>query len=203
MAAGLAIGGPADSDFSPAQSVFSGLGGGGSPAYRAFARPATRYPAASGRSEAAAGQAGPGFSSSLHLRNSLVRRNLLLDLPHHAPVRRGRHAGRAGAALSFLPLPGPLSRPLRLADRTAGKGRRGNKPIQPPGAGSGPGSLGCRGTGPHPHHRLSLGPAGRHPGGQYSAGPHRDAHWPPLSSFGAKGAKAANGNRFCWPRPLP
>ena len=58
------------------------------------------------------------------LRNSLVCRNLLLDLQHHAAVRRRGHARRAGAAVSFLPVSCPLSRRLRLADQPAGESDR-------------------------------------------------------------------------------
>ncbi len=42
----------------------------------------------------------------------------------------------------------------------------------PPGSSSGSVCVGRGGTGPHPHHRISLGPAGHRAGGQHSAGPH-------------------------------
>src|ERR1700737_3629064 len=112
---------PADSDFSPARSIFAWLGRGGAAVSRTVADPAARYFAASGWSPVAAGHPGAGIRSGLRLRDSLVRRELLLDLRHDAAVRGGGRARRLRVADAFLPLSRPLSWRFRPLDQSAGE----------------------------------------------------------------------------------
>src|SRR4029077_2049829 len=102
-------------NFPLARSVFSWLGSDRSAAGGLVASTRTRYLAASRRSQAVARPSGSGFSSRLFLRHSLVRRNLLLDLQHHAPVWRCGYGGRPRPPASFFSFSFPLSRPLSVS----------------------------------------------------------------------------------------
>ena len=184
LAAVIVLGRVADCNFSPAQSVFSHLGRGCSPPGRALTRAGTGYAATRCRGEAAAGAAVASLPAGLRLRNFMVCRHVLLDLQHHAAVRWRGDAGCPGAVISFLFVSCPLSRSVRLADRPAGKlssqgwasirsrQRLRTKFFHPPGALVVPVSLGRGRACPDPHHRIPLGLAGYHPGGQHSHGPY-------------------------------
>ena len=107
----------------------------------------TGHAAAPRRGSAAAREAGAGISAGLLLRNSVVCRNLLLDLQHHAAVRRSGYGRGAGASFSFLFVSCSLSRRVRPADQPAGESGRIGSAIRPEcqssrneGAGTSPGT---------------------------------------------------------------
>src|SRR5437660_3758178 len=102
----------------------------------------------------AAGHAVAGISAGLRLRHRVVWRNLLLDLRHHAPIRRPERAHGAPGPLSFLLLSRPVSRSLRTGCEFA---RPSSRPSPSLGAGSIP--VGRHRTGANPHQRIPLGPA--------------------------------------------
>src|ERR1035441_4924538 len=91
VGAGAGVGGPAGCDLSAAGAVWAGLGRGGAAARRDSAGPRSGDSAtATGRSGAlAASHAVAGVRAGLRLWDSLVSRDLLLDLRHHAPLWRG------------------------------------------------------------------------------------------------------------------
>ena len=123
------------------------------------ARPPPARAAAPGRRKVASRDARKRLSARLRMRNSLVRRDLLLGVQHHEAIRRHRYSRRHWSADSVLPLSGPVSRCLRAGHQSAGE----KIPANGSPAGSVP--LGCGRACAHPHHRISLGVAGNGAGG--------------------------------------
>src|SRR5208282_2888025 len=116
---GAGVGGPAGCDLPAAGAVWAGLGRGGSAAGRDLAGTRSRDSAtASARERSgafAARYAVAGVRTGLRVRHSLVCRDLLLDLRHHAPLWRNATSGRRAGADSFLHVCRALSRDVRAA----------------------------------------------------------------------------------------
>src|SRR5581483_582478 len=88
LAAHSALGWAADPDLPASEPLRALLGCNGAHVARPLARAKTRDITVHGRNQAAAGESGSRFRSRIRVRNFVVSRHLLLDLRHHAPVRR-------------------------------------------------------------------------------------------------------------------
>lgn len=80
LVAGSALGCPADSDLPAAQSLHAVLGGDHASADRDFEGSTAADSATAGRNQAVASQSAASFLVRVRVRDSVVRRNLLLDL---------------------------------------------------------------------------------------------------------------------------
>src|SRR5580698_1590606 len=107
-----------------------------------------------------------GISIGLCLRIHLVSRQLFLDLPRDAHLRRDRDSPVRSAADNVLSLPRLVPRPFWTA---AGLDRRAPQSTEPARTGVYAVLVGRRGDGTRLHHRISLGPAGHYANRQHSA----------------------------------
>src|SRR5262249_13378655 len=112
VGAGDLLGRAAGPHLSAAEPLRPELDCGCSPSDRFIARPPTGNSAASGPRETQTGISVARFSSRIHLRNSLVRRELLLGLQHHEAVRRHQPCRSCRSPHLVLSLSRPLSRSL-------------------------------------------------------------------------------------------
>src|SRR2546430_16057565 len=116
LVSGLAVGRFTDRNFPPSQSIHALLGGNRAAVHCVAAGAGTEYLASKRRDQALSSQPGSSVSARIRVWNLVVCGDVLLDLQHHASVRRcegtpwGRH-------LDSLPLlSGPLPRRLWVVD---------------------------------------------------------------------------------------
>ena len=213
----VAFGGPPDSDFPPARSVFLGWVAL-APLLVALLR-ARQPDTLQLQPECKLLPAKPSQGFLLAYVCGIIWYAGTCYWIYHTMHQYGgvRYAGRAGAALFFSACYLALYHGLfGLLIGLLARGGVGTNPFSRRALVLAP-SVGRGGTGPHPHHRISLGSAGHHPGGQYSAGrasrpspAFTDCRlkswwstppWLPLL-VRAKGASAANGIPLLLARPL-
>ena len=131
--------------------------------------PPAEHSAIAGQRKTAPRDAMAGVPFGLYLRHPLVCRYMLLDIQHHAAIRRGQRAHGCHHPDPFLPLSGVVSRAFRLANRLAGAAR-----LCSHSSCSAPLSrrVGSRRVSPYPRHRISLGPPRDQSGGEHSPRPN-------------------------------
>src|SRR5271154_2606564 len=119
----LAVGRAADRYLSAPWPLRLGLDRGCSSADRYFANACPRDSAtkSGGAGAAVARHAVARVCAGLSLRDSLVRRDLLLDLRHYAPLRRYADSGGRRHFDSILHVCRALSRPVRTAAGSGGR----------------------------------------------------------------------------------
>src|SRR5438105_10751809 len=119
LVSGLAVGRFTDRNFPPSQSIHALLGGNRAAVHCVAAGAGTEYLASKRRDQALSSQPGSSISARIRLWNLVVCGDVLLDLQHHAPVRRREYAPGRHYADSLLHVPGSLPRRIRIADQPA------------------------------------------------------------------------------------
>src|SRR2546430_11390449 len=158
LVSGLAVGRFTDRNFPPSQSIHALLGGNRAAVHCVAAGAGTEYLASKRRDQALSSQPGSSVSARIRVWNLVVCGDVLLDLQHHASVRRCECTPWRRHLDSLQLVSGPLPRRIRIVDQPADW----RDFVQPSRASSRGRGLGWCGTGADAHYWISMGLIGNH-----------------------------------------